>query len=128
MKRVDDKERRRYPRLRGAEVEYTVISKKKLKVISLTENISAVGIRILASERIKIDTVLDLKIYVPRFSQPIHAMGRVVWVKASGFIKRKELRRGHFDIGVKFIEISEDDRSEINKHAMDETTKDPPSG
>jgi len=126
MRPVDDKERRRYPRLQGAAVEYITLTKKILKETSFTENISAVGIRILASERIKKDTVLHLKIYLPRHSQPIQATGRVVWVNASGFLKRKELRRKHYDVGVKFIEISEEDRSEIYKHAVDETTEDPP--
>ena len=117
-------ERRRYPRLKGATVEYVAIGKASPKEISFTEDISAVGIRILASENIEIDTILLLKIYLPHYSDPIKVKGEVVWTRQSRFLRREGRKALHYDIGIEFIEINDDDQLKICQYTVDQTLPD----
>jgi c-di-GMP-binding flagellar brake protein YcgR len=124
MDKWEGQERRRYPRLKGATVEYIPIGKASPKEMSFTEDISAVGIRILASENIDIDIVLLLKIYLPHYSEPVKAKGRVVWTRQSRFLRRDDRKAEHYDIGIEFMEISDDDQSKICQYTVDQTIDD----
>jgi len=117
-------ERRRYPRLKGATVEYVAIGKANPKEVSFTEDISAVGIRILASENIDIDTILLLKIYLPSHNEAVKVKGRVVWTRQSRFLRREGKKAEHYDIGLEFIDINDDDQQKICQYTVDQTTQD----
>ena len=124
MDKWDGQERRRYPRLKGATVEYVAIGKASPKEMSFTEDISAVGIRILASENIDIDTILLLKIYLPHYSEPVKVKGRVVWTRQSRFLRRDTKKVEHYDIGIEFMEIKDEDQSKICQYTVDQTLQD----
>lgn len=107
-------ERRKYLRLRASIVEYTPIGKTTEKELTFTENIGAGGIRILASEVLEVDTLLSLKIYLSSSQAPIEAKGKVVWVADSSFLDKKG--RKHYDVGIEFVGIGDNDRRAILKY------------
>ena len=117
-------ERRRYPRLKGATVEYTVVDKAHLREMSFTEDISAVGIRMLASEELKLDMLLNLKIYLPNFPEAIAATGKVVWTRRSSFLRKEGAQGEHFDIGIEFVDIDDQDQTTICQYTLDQTIGD----
>ncbi len=115
-------ERRKYKRVYAAFVEYSCIGEDTLKEIaSFTEDVSAGGICILASEEKEKDTLLSLKIYLPDRKDPIEAKGKVVWTRPSSFLKTKEKK--HYDLGIEFVEIDEEDRKSILKYASRHSEK-----
>ena len=114
-------ERRRFPRLKGATVEYFAIGKASPREMSFTEDISAVGIRILSSDELAIDTILLLKIYLPHCSGPVEAKGRVVWTRQSRFLRKEGQPGTHFDLGVEFVEISDEDQRKVCQYTLDQT-------
>jgi len=114
-------ERRRFPRIPAAFVEYSTIEETSFKKHSFTENVSSVGICILVSEEVKINTPLSFKITLPDSEQPIEAKGVVVWVKKSSFLDVKG--RKHFDLGVEFVEMGERDRQRISQYISEHIDK-----
>ena len=115
------KERRRFPRLKGATVEYFAIGKASPREMSFTEDISAVGIRILSSDEIAIDTILLLKMYLPHHNEPVEAKGRVVWTRQSRFLRKEGQPGKHYDIGIEFIEISDEDQQIVCQYTLDQS-------
>ena len=110
------RERREFPRLKSAFVDYALIGKVSSKEISsLTENVSAKGICIFVPKEMKIDTLLSLKIYLPDGKGAVNAKGKVVWVKESAFLSVEG--RKHFDLGIEFVEIDNNDRERICDYA-----------
>ena len=106
------RERREFPRLKSAFVDYAPIGKVTSEEISsLTENVSAKGICIFVPKEIKRDTLLSLKIYLPDGRGAVKAKGKVVWTKASDFLSVGERR--HYDLGIEFVEIDDNDRERI---------------
>lgn len=57
---------------------------------------------------------LSLQIYIPNLSQPIKALGQVMWMEG-----KKEGERYFYGAGVSFIRIDEDDRDEIINYIID---------
>jgi len=115
-------ERRRYPRLPGAFVEYIPEGKISSRKTSFTENISPAGICILVDEDVKRNTGLSLKIYLPGSKESIEAEGRVVWSKPSSFLTSE--KRKHYDLGVEIIKIEENDRQRIWEYIVKNIDKD----
>jgi len=105
------RERRRFPRLPGASVEYSILEENTPIKTTFTENISPVGVRLLVDEEIKINALLSLKIYLPGSKDAIEAKGRIVWTRLSSFLSRG--KRKHYDLGMEFVEIDESDREKI---------------
>jgi c-di-GMP-binding flagellar brake protein YcgR len=108
-------DRRKYPRLRAAVVEYSPVGEEDTKEMSFTKDVGAGGICIIVSENIEQDAVLSLKIYLPDSEDAIDAMGKVVWVRESEFLKAKARNKDkkHYDLGLEFVEIEEKDREKI---------------
>ena len=74
----------------------------------LAQDISGTGLRFSYSKYICLDQLFQLLINLPNDSQPILAMGKVVWIKE--IIGRKGLP---FDIGIEFVDISRQNRERI---------------
>ncbi len=88
------RERRNHPRLNSLiDVVYKMPDKSGPGVISLAKDVSASGMKLLTQKNLKLDTLLDIKIDLPKQEGLVSALGKVVWYK----------RRG--GIGIKFLMI-----------------------
>ncbi len=122
----DGIERRRAKRVYASFVEYCrAEDASSQRYQAFAENISATGIRIFVNERIEADTLLLITVYLLDGSTPIEVKGKVVWVRPSIFVMAKD--RQHFDIGVDFVEISDDDRERLVYYSSKYSHEIPPS-
>ncbi|MCM8773709.1 MAG: PilZ domain-containing protein [Candidatus Omnitrophica bacterium] len=109
------KERRKYPRLNTcAEIEYRV-SKEDTFMKTVTKNIGAGGVCIISEERIGKDTILFLKMNLSPRKKFIQAKGRVVW---SSEFYSSSLEKIVYNLGIEFIEISDEDRQRIYDYVI----------
>lgn len=108
-------ERRRYPRLRAAVIEYSFLDKESIQEAAFTRDVGAGGISIIVNEKIETATTLLLKIYLPEYNDPLRAKGKVVWRQESIFKLPKTTR---YDIGIEFLEISEEDKQKISEYVQ----------
>ncbi|RKY30680.1 MAG: hypothetical protein DRP74_06470 [Candidatus Omnitrophota bacterium] len=108
-------ERRKFERL---SVFADIIFKKKeppqKDTASLTKNISKGGICFIAYEKLNPGELIDMTIFLP-YEVPIRATGRVAWVNEF-IVGNTEHKR--YDVGIEFIEISDQDRELIGKHVF----------
>ena len=115
-------ERRRYPRIHATFVEYSPIREIIPQKKSFTENVSPGGICFLVDEEIGVNTLLSLKIYLPDNRDAIEAKARVVWTKVSSFLSVE--KRKHYDLGLEFVEIDENDRQRIWQYIEKHSSED----
>ncbi|MEW6074992.1 MAG: PilZ domain-containing protein [Candidatus Omnitrophota bacterium] len=108
-------ERRRYPRLRAAVIEYSFAEKDSPQQSAFTRDVGAGGISIIVNEKIETGTILLLKIYLPSYNDPILTQGRVVWRNPSAF---QLPHADRFDLGIEFTEISEEDQQKISEYVL----------
>jgi len=110
-------ERRKFVRLNTwVDITYKKkTSDRKLEdsLLRGAKNISQGGICLIAYEPLKVGDILELQIYLPDQPIPIEVVGKVVWVQEFfiGDYKR-------YDVGVEFIEISEEKRNLIGKYVF----------
>ncbi len=104
------KENRANPRLNTlVDVVYKLNNKKGSSIISLAKDISASGMKVLQQKKVKLDTLLDIKIDLPHKEGLISALGKVVWYKRKGGIGIKFLmirpndEQKHFDYIEKYL-------------------------
>jgi len=113
-------EKRRYPRLKTkVQVKITKVSQqiKDLKTIdTVSKDIGSAGICVVTRKLFALDDVVDLSIILPN-GKEIKAMGTVKWVVEDGAIKGLGLN--DFNVGVKFVKLSDSDRDEIGKFLFD---------
>ena len=76
----------------------------------LAQDISITGLRLSCQEYISLDKLLKLFINLADNSQPILAVGKVVWIKE--IFGRRGLP---YDIGLEFVDISQKNRERIKK-------------
>lgn len=108
----DESERRGARRIYASFVEYCrVESDFSQRYQAFTENISATGICIFTNEEIEVNSLLFIRIYLLDGSNPIETKGRVAWSRPSVFVTTKEKK--HFDIGIAFVEITDEDRERL---------------
>lgn len=113
---IPQTERRRFPRLNASvAVEYSIIEKNPFKEITFTKSISSGGICLIVYEEIEVDTTLSLKINLTDDNDFIEAKGRVVWSSEFSLDPDKNKR---WDLGIEFLEASEDDRKRVSKYVF----------
>lgn len=96
------KEKRISPRLYTlVDVVYTFHNKTGPRVVSQAKDLSMTGMRLLHHKKTTMDTLLDLKIDLPKNEGLVSALGKVVWYKR---------RKG---IGIKFLLVRPADE---NRH------------
>ncbi|MDD5174322.1 MAG: PilZ domain-containing protein [Candidatus Omnitrophica bacterium] len=108
-------ERRKYIRLKTpVSVTYTAPDTGVIHSL-ITKDISADGLRLEIKTRdIKEGSVLELKLELPEGNNPVHAKGKVIWMK------QISLEDGApCDIGIEFIEIEEDNKNTFLKFLCD---------
>ncbi len=81
---------------------------------STTKNISSLGIRFESGKKLNEGSTLELKIELPKALNPVHAQGKLVWVK------KTSLEDGSpYDIGMEFLKIEEDNKNTFLKFLCD---------
>jgi len=108
-------ERRKYIRLKTpVSVTYTVPNTDVVHN-SVTKDISADGLRLETKTRgIEKGSVLELKLELYGANNPVHAKGKVVW------IKQLSLEDGApYDVGIELTEIEEDNKNTFLKFLCD---------
>jgi len=108
-------DRRLYPRLPASIVEYSLDIDGTKEHSSFARDVSVGGVCILVSEKIELNTILSLKIYLPHYKKPVQAKGTVVWIRKSAFLNPKDK---HYDAGIKLIEINEGERDKIYEYTQ----------
>lgn len=94
-----------------ASVKYRVLESLSAPEATQTEDMSEAGIRINLPEYIEPETRLELTIRIPSQSQPILAIGRVVWVKPKPLNKQ-------FTTGIQLTYIREEYKKRFYQYAL----------
>lgn len=122
----DSTNRRRAERVYASFVEYCRVEAEDSKrVQAFTENISSSGICILINEEIKKGSFLFITIYLLDGNAVIETKGEVVWVRPSVFLNLKDSK--HYDAGINFIEITEEDRDRLSRYSTKYANEKPAS-
>lgn len=115
-------ERRGGKRTKGIAVIYSTDRQEDLKAVGFTENIGTKGIYLNVAKELNENSILFLKMNLPHSHTPIQFKGRVVWVKQIN--KRLRPERAGYELGIEFIEISEDDHNKVIKFVLDSLKED----
>jgi c-di-GMP-binding flagellar brake protein YcgR len=84
----------------------------KLEFRTHTQDMSEGGINVILEEDLHRKDAVELKLYLTGRLTPVECKGQVVWSKA---ISPKPVDPHIFSIGIKFIDLNEDDRETIRK-------------
>lgn len=108
-------ERRRYIRLKTpVSVTYTAPNTGVVHS-STTKDMSADGLRLETRARdIEKGSLLELKLELHGANNPVHAKGKVVWMKQLSLEDDAP-----YDVGIEFIEIEEDNKNTFLKFLCD---------
>lgn len=88
-----------------------IYTPKQHSISTHTENIGAGGVRVIIEEKLEINDVVGLEIFLYKEKQPIECKGKVVWVVEKESLYRKNLI--FCDIGIEFYSIKEGDKGII---------------
>lgn len=111
LKSPEDK--RKFIRLEiPIEVDYISKANGLLKK-TVSKDISAEGLRFLTNAPIEKNEDLELKLMLPEARNPVHAIGKVAW------IKKFSLDENAFEVGIEFIKIEEDNKNTFLKFLCD---------
>lgn len=103
--------------------ECVVVVKKKgtpLIFQTHTENISIGGVYVILERALFKRTPVELEIFLPDDFPPVRCDGRVVWVlRRDGYAEK---RPSHYDTGIEFTEISDENKGRI-EHIIFELLK-----
>ena len=80
----------------------------------VTKNISSLGIRFESNEERREGSGLELKLELPKAPNPVHAQGKLVWVR-----KQNLADNSPFDIGMEFLKVEEDNKNTFLKFMCD---------
>jgi len=108
-------ERRKYIRLKTpVSVTYTVPN-TGIVHSSVTKDMSVDGLRLVTKARdLEEGSVLELKLGLYGANNPVHAKGKVVWIKQLSLEDNAP-----FDVGIELTEIEEDNKNTFLKFLCD---------
>jgi hypothetical protein len=108
-------EKRRFPRF---DFSVDVYFKKKASAekekLSLTKNISGVGVCLISYDDLLEADILELQICFSDTKDPLQVLGKVVWTKE--FVIGEPQKGKRYDVGVEFIGLDEEAKKKINQH------------
>lgn len=81
---------------------------------STTKNISSLGIRFESAKKFKEGTGLELRLEIPKASNPVHAQCKLVWAR-----KVTLEDNSPYDIGIEFVKVEEDNKNTFLKFLCD---------
>lgn len=101
------REKRRFIRFEIAlKVAYIVQEEPKIEKFGTTRDISAQGMQLVTSDKIKPGDRLDIKIFLPESLNPAHIRGVAVWSK-----EPDAARSDSYSSGIDFEKIEEDNKN-----------------
>ena len=110
-------ERRRFVRLdTRLEVEYTVLPTGSPRV-TVSKDISGGGICLFADRVLPVGTKLQIAMRLPGREQPAHFTAEVMWSEQYEVIGRTQQDKA-VEVGVRFVDISPQDREAILQHVI----------
>lgn len=74
-------------------------------------DLSAEGVRLNLPDRLHPGDRLELRLELPKASNPVHVVGEVVWAN--------EAKEGGFDTGIRFYQFEEDNKNTFLKYFCD---------
>lgn len=96
LRRIRIRERRRYPRIASSLLTDYSIGDDPLYSKGVTQNISQGGICLNLCQEIEVGATLKLDIYLPDISEPVTAIGKLVWIRETPG------REYAYEAGIKF--------------------------
>lgn len=109
------RERRRFVRFdEEIKIRYNLQKGPSPLLNSKTSNLSRKGLCLVAYEKLKKKTGIDLEIDVPGFSRPVRAAGQVMWVKELS--SSDEQGRRLFYVGIKFFKLNPEHEAMLLTH------------
>jgi len=81
---------------------------------STTKNISSLGVRFETEKELAEGNTLDLKLEIPKAQNPVHAQGKLVWVR-----KQTLEDNSPYDVGMEFLKVEEDNKNTFLKFMCD---------
>jgi c-di-GMP-binding flagellar brake protein YcgR len=81
---------------------------------SITQNISSLGIRFVSQKQLREGSTVDLKLVLPKAPNPVHAQGKLVWVKKATLEDNSP-----YDVGMEFMKIEEDNKNTFLRFMCD---------
>ena len=81
---------------------------------STVKNISSLGVRFESPKALKEGATLELKLELPKAANPVHAQGRLAWVRKTTLEDNCP-----YDIGLEFVRIEEDNKNTFLKFLCD---------
>ena len=84
---------------------------------TVTKNISGGGICLIAGEDLQPGDQLQIAMKLPDRETPVHFIGQVVWSEPYEVIGRTQRQRAA-EIGIKFVEISPQDRETVMRYVI----------
>lgn len=106
-----EKDKRKYPRVKGAFVEYALKDNGVFQGPAFIKDISIGGLCIFVTEVLQQDALVDMKIYLMGYEEPILAQGRVVWQGKIGYLN-------YHDMGVEFTKLEDEDHKRLEDYIM----------
>ncbi|MBN2097676.1 MAG: PilZ domain-containing protein [Candidatus Omnitrophica bacterium] len=108
-------EKRRYIRIEAPiVVTYKIKEKLPKTKKAIIKDFSEGGIRFPIYEKLKIGTLLEMRIETPFDTIPVFAKGEIVWTKALNANEGREI----YDAGVKFTKMQNFDKKKISQATM----------
>lgn len=107
-------ERRKFTRYTVPLGLFYIIEGENVIYKSTTKNISSLGIRFETPKKLKEGIGLEVKLELPKAANPVHAQGKLVWVK-----KLTLEDTSPYDVGMEFIKIEEDNKNTFLKFMCD---------
>ncbi|MFH1458715.1 MAG: PilZ domain-containing protein [Candidatus Omnitrophota bacterium] len=105
-------EKREFPRADIICKISTVYAERLLVFNTHTENVAQGGIRVILDQKLNIPTPVDLDLFLSESQKPMRCKGEVVWAKE---LKPDGVHPRLFDTGIKFTEMSEQNKEAINQ-------------
>lgn len=94
-------------------MEYILPNSDKIYTAT-TKDISALGVRFTTNENLKEDSNLEITLKLPNAQNPVHASGRIAWLKKLNLEDNTP-----FDVGIEFLRIEEDNKNTFLKYLCD---------
>jgi c-di-GMP-binding flagellar brake protein YcgR len=84
---------------------------------TITRNVSAGGLCLVSDRVLTPGSQLQISMQLPDHQAPIHFIGEVVWSDPYEIIGKTE-RQHAVETGLRFVEISPDDRDALMRHVI----------
>lgn len=120
-------QRRQYIRLPARlPITYTILPVKVPPVPAVTRNTGGGGVGFFTETKLEPHIVLRICVTFPGYHRSVTFTGEVVW-SGKLFLNKKDDAPHEFETGVRFIDVSPDDRAFIIQFARGEAAPEPPS-